>query len=215
VSIFRECDRSKGEIIPSQVYKNTTPGLAVDFTKEQGRSLKVANLPDAIALFFPVASEPVLNTQLLSSQAETTTVPPPTDCGLPRSTLLPILRGIHAEITKIRDVYSTIEMRTVGGSFLIVYEADWARAAEGVEQLKKEQARQSEVVDDDHEEEEEEEDDDAEEEGTIPFTVKLIDFAHTHMTPGDGPDEGVVQGMDKVLELIGERINHLENSQSA
>ena len=119
-------------------------------------------------------------------------------------------------------------MRMVGGSFLIVYEADWARAAEGVELFKKEQAWESGMIDGEEEEEEEGEDgydedggdedddeDDDEEKSTIPFVVKLIDFAHTHITHGLGPDEGVLHGMNKVLELIEERINFLEKDESA
>jgi 1D-myo-inositol-tetrakisphosphate 5-kinase/inositol-polyphosphate multikinase len=183
----------------------------VDFTKAEGKSLQVAELPDVFAQFFPVSAEPPSPSQSLSTQTET----PSKDHGLPRSTLLPILRGIHAEITKIRDVYGSIEMRMVGGSFLIVYEADWVGAAEGVERLKNEQARESDDEEEvDEDEDEEVDDDDDDEKDTIPFVVKLIDFAHTHITRGDGPDEGVLQGMNTVLELIEGRIDYLEKGQS-
>ena len=114
-------------------------------------------------------------------------------------------------------------MRMIGGSFLIVYEADWARAGEGVERFKKEQAWESGMMDDEEEEEEDEEDgdnegddeDEEEEKSTIPFVVKLIDFAHTHITREQGPDEGVLHGMNKVLDLIEQRIGSLEMDQSA
>jgi 1D-myo-inositol-tetrakisphosphate 5-kinase/inositol-polyphosphate multikinase len=195
------------------VFKNTTDEVAVDFTKERGRSLKVSEIPNAFALFFPVGFEGPSQSQP-STQSEQ-----PSDCGLPLSTLLPILRGIHSEIKKIRDVYSTIEMRMVGGSFLIVYEADWERAAEGVEKMMKKEQAGSGGVYEDEDEDADADDDDEEEDGenskrTIPFTVKLIDFAHTHVTPGEGPDEGVLLGMDKVLEVIGARIKDLAKDQS-
>jgi 1D-myo-inositol-tetrakisphosphate 5-kinase/inositol-polyphosphate multikinase len=184
----------------------------VKFTKAQGKALKVTDLPDVFSRFFPVSAEPPTISQPPSTQTKT----PSEDCGLPPS--------IRAEITKIRDVYSSIEMRMVGSSFLIVYEADWARAAEGVERVKKEEAWESGMIDGEQDEEEEEgedgydegdDEDDDEEKNTIPFVVKLIDFAHTHITHGQGPDEGVLQGMNKVLELIEERIDTLEKDQSA
>jgi 1D-myo-inositol-tetrakisphosphate 5-kinase/inositol-polyphosphate multikinase len=108
----------------------------------------------------------------------------------------------------------------VGGSFLIVYEADWERAAEGVERMKEQTGKLGGIDEDEEDDEDGDADDDEDEDdenskGGIPFTVKLIDFAHTHVTPGEGPDEGVVLGMNNVLEFIGARIDDLEKGQSA
>lgn len=96
----------------------------------------------------------------------------------------------------------------VGGSLLVVYEGDWARAEEGVEKLG--------IVIDEEEgegneegEEDDNDDDDDEEEERPPHVVKLIDFAHTRLVPGAGPDEGVLKGMDTVLGLLDGRIKDL------
>ena len=52
--------------------------------------------------------------------------------GLPKDVLLPILESLREDIAEIRETLSQIELRMVGTSLLIVYEADWERAREGV-----------------------------------------------------------------------------------
>ena len=88
----------------------------------------------------------------------------------------------------------------VGGSLFIVYEADWARAEDGLQRL---------WLDEGNEEEEDEDDDDDDQPGP-PFVVKIIDFAHTRLAPGEGPDEGVLLGFDTVLRLLDARIAQIE-----
>lgn len=88
----------------------------------------------------------------------------------------------------------------VGGSLLIVYEGDETRAKEALE-----------LWDQEPEDDESSDDDDeaAKKKPGPPFAVKLIDFAHTRLTPGQGPDEGVLKGFDTVLSLLQGRIDTL------
>jgi 1D-myo-inositol-tetrakisphosphate 5-kinase/inositol-polyphosphate multikinase len=71
----------------------------------------------------------------------------------------------------------------------------------------------------DTDEEEEEEDAeripdaDAHERAARPFTIRLIDFAHTRLADGEGPDEGVLLGLQTVKELIRGRIGELERPE--
>lgn len=37
------------------------------------------------------------------------------------------------------------------------------------------------------------------------YTIALIDFAHTRVVPGEGPDSGVLKGMDTLITLIARR----------
>ena len=90
----------------------------------------------------------------------------------------------------------------VGGSLLIVYEADWDRAREGVKFWLESEG----VEDEDEDEEDEEDEDDERKKPGVPYGVKMIDFAHTRLTPGEGPDEGVLLGLDTVLRLLDGRI---------
>lgn len=43
-----------------------------------------------------------------------------------------------------------------------------------------------------------------------PYSIKLIDFAHTRFVPNQGPDEGVLLGLDTFLGLIKGRIEEVE-----
>lgn len=89
----------------------------------------------------------------------------------------------------------------VGGSLLIVYEADWTRVKEALQRIEED--------DGDENEEDDEDEDDSKRIGP-PYVVKLIDFAHTRMAAGKGPDEGVLLGMNTLLKLIEGRIAELE-----
>lgn len=169
---------------------------AVNTPKAYGKSIKASDLPDGIARFFPVGTLPGQGGDEASSN------------GLPLKILLPILRGIRENVAEIREAFSLLEMRMVGGSLLVVYEADSARAEEGLKQME-----EDEVESDDAGEDEEGEDDDDDDDAKrfeSPYLVKLIDFAHTRLTPGKGFDEGVLLGIDTVLKLIDGRIAQLE-----
>jgi len=79
----------------------------------------------------------------------------------------------------------------VGGSLLIVYEADFAKAEEGLRWIKEGGINGA-------------------ANGSPPYVVKLIDFAHTRIKPGKGPDEGVLKGIDTTLSLLDSRIKEVE-----
>ncbi|KAF5386661.1 hypothetical protein D9615_002042 [Tricholomella constricta] len=157
-----------------QVYDNTT-SQPVCTPKSYGKAMKASDLPAGIAQFFPVSRG--------SSKL-----------GLPRKTLVPILRGIRDIVSRIHEVYMSFEMRIIGGSLLIMYEADWSRAEDGV---KRSGLRQP-AREDDHDVN-----------NRQPFVVKLVDFAHTRLTPGEGPDEGVLLGLDTMVKLLDGRIAQL------
>lgn len=75
---------------------------------------------------------------------------------------------------------------------LIMYEADWSRAEEGVRRLRISKENRN--------------DGDDLKSQRSPCVVKLIDFAHARLTPGEGPDMGVLQGIDTMLKLLDGRI---------
>lgn len=162
-----------------QVYSNAT-SEAICTPKSYGKALKVSELPEGISQFFPVSCESSRHTGSVTG-------------GLPRKYLIPILRGIRETVLKIREVYSSFELRMVGGSLLIMYEADWNRAEAGVRQLAQIPARGE----------------DRGVHGRPPYVVKLVDFAHTRLAPGEGPDEGVLLGLDTMLKLLDGRIAQL------
>jgi 1D-myo-inositol-tetrakisphosphate 5-kinase/inositol-polyphosphate multikinase len=118
--------------------------------------------------------------------------------GLPAPVLLQILALIREDVQDIRDVFAAIEMRMVGGSLLIVYESDLAKAEEGLKWMNDEAEEKEDDEDDDE--------DDSKAKPGPPCDVRLIDFAHTRFVPGEGPDEGVLKGFTTALALLDERI---------
>ncbi|TFK62475.1 SAICAR synthase-like protein [Pluteus cervinus] len=180
-----------------QVYDNTT-SVPINTPKSYGKSIKPSDLPDGISNFFPLPSPGATPNQ-----------------GLPPHLLLPILHNLLADIQEIREVLSKIEMRMAGGSLLIVYEADWERAEEGIKKFGL-TTKGREVDFDEEEEEDSDAEDSDENENKVgpPYSVKLIDFAHTFITPGEGPDPGVLVGVDTTLALLKGRIEQVTQASA-
>ncbi|KAJ2936596.1 hypothetical protein H1R20_g500, partial [Candolleomyces eurysporus] len=182
------------------------PAAELNTPKSYGKSIKPSDLPDGIARFFPVGSDSLEGAPEEPKQ------------GLPRHVLLPVLKAVRAEIAEIKGALSKIEFRMVGGSILVIYEAEWERADAAIKRYVEESKRVSEKAGQEEEEEGEEDDDeeDDDEENIPPpaFTVKLIDFAHTRVEAGLGPDEGVLLGIDTVLRLLDGRIQQLESEKA-
>ncbi|KAG6907516.1 hypothetical protein DXG01_008605 [Tephrocybe rancida] len=166
-----------------QVYDNASLE-PICTPKSYGKAIKVSELAQGFAKCFPVHGEPSSSSTL----------------GLPRRLLIPILRGLRDSVERIRETYSLLEMRIVGGSLLIMYEADWNLAEEG---LKRTPLRPL-----DHGRKEQRAT------GRLPYTVKLVDFAHTCVSPGMGPDEGVLLGLDTMVRLLEGRIVELGDLSS-
>ena len=112
------------------------------------------------------------------------------DVGLPGTLLLPILRYIRKSVQELRDVLSSTDLRLIGSSLLIVYEGDWERAELGTEWLDNDEERKEEEMEEGSGEDGEgSEDGDSEDwDSLCPCAVRLIDFAHTRLRPGQGPE---------------------------
>ncbi|KIJ63405.1 hypothetical protein HYDPIDRAFT_92519 [Hydnomerulius pinastri MD-312] len=139
-----------------QVYTNDSSEPTV-YPKSYGKSIKAVQLYEGIEKFFP-------------------------DDVLPSQTLLHLLDAAHASLQGLHTALNQAHLRMVGGSVLIIYEADKDRAAAALE----------------HE---------------VPprlYTVSLIDFAHTRVVPGQGPDKGVLKGLDTLIGLVERRKKAVE-----
>ena len=177
-----------------QVHDAST-GQPVNTPKSYGKSIKVSDLPDGVARFFPVRSEQ-------SAQ------------GLPKEQLMQVLEVIRKHVAAIQDAFAQLEIRMVGGSFLIIYEGDLERAKQGLLEVGAGE-EEGEEGEEDEEDVEDEDDSDEDEENTKPgppCLVKLIDFAHTKLVPHGGPDKGVLLGMDTTLKLLDGRIAQIKRS---
>ena len=192
-----------------------TTGVPVVTPKSYGKSIKPSDLPEGFARFFVQHADgrqaPSTRSNDSEGNVDGGTEPSARHgTGLPSDLLIPILRSLREDVAEIRDALSLMHIRMVGASLLIIYEADWDRCREGVQKF---------LVDGEDEEAEDDEDDEDDDgsgdeaAGTKPrppYVVKLIDFAHTRIVPGQGPDEGVLTGLKTVLNLIDGRIQELE-----
>jgi inositol-polyphosphate multikinase len=172
---------------------DTVTGQAVNTPSSYGKSIKASDLPDGFSRFFPIRSERLTQ-------------------GLPKEQLLPVIEAIRKNVAAVRDAFAQLEIRMAGGSFLIIYESDLERAKQGIVLLEEGCVEEDE---DEDSEDEDSEDEDEDEENTkpgLPCLVKLIDFAHTKVVPGEGPDEGVLLGIDTTLKLLDGRIAQIKQS---
>jgi inositol-polyphosphate multikinase len=203
---------------PNQVYDATTRA-SINTSKEYGRTLKVANLPEATARFFPIQT-PIFELSTEEEGGHTDITPSP--AGTPPDLLLPVLQGVLYSTRQLRDAVAQTEMRMVGGSILIIYEGDPDRLRSALDGLKAAAAAAAAAG--------------ALQDGTLPipkpsgtdqlawwggvgngkegpaFAVKLIDFAHTRLEEGLGPDEGVVLGLDTTISLLEGRIKEVQEA---
>ncbi|CAE6473331.1 unnamed protein product [Rhizoctonia solani] len=150
--------------------------------KEYGKSIKAEQLPEGIARFFP----------------ET----------VPREALLRVLGLVHDKLVEIQQALAETEIRMVGGSALIVWEGDPTALARAIQTLEEGRDVLEESDDETELDDEVEVDESARKPGPV-CVVKLIDFAHTKLVPGEGPDGGVMMGMGTVIKLLEGRIREL------
>ena len=143
---------------------------------------------------------------------------------------------IDSELEKLESVLKSLEARFVGMSILIIYEGDSGRLEDALDRWEGKLARQAllaaeepmEQGDSDEEDDYFEEEssstssDDDEDDGARadarkarrcpPMTLKMIDFAHTKLAEGEGPDEGVLKGLDTLRGLIKGRAEEIRQA---
>ncbi|KAG1884674.1 hypothetical protein F4604DRAFT_1731491 [Suillus subluteus] len=191
-----------------QVYSNDSPKPILT-PKSYGKSIKKEQLPDGIEMFFPVSSAPYPTPPNPIETSEADVSKP----GLPPILLHCVLTTLQADLEELKASISNIEMRMVGGSVLIVYEGDWERAwkalstPSGTATTEEDEDDEIEVEIDENgqivlesipDEAIEEED-----EPQAPLcSLSLIDFAHTRLIDGAGPDEGVLKGIQTMIDLV-------------
>lgn len=113
------------------------------------------------------------------------------------------VKRLAGEVRHLAAVLEEIESRMYSASILMVYEGDkeaMERALEEEEQAAASKLASSENEDDQDEDNDEDDDDDVEKPKIS--TMRLIDFAHAAWTPGQGPDENVLQGVGSVLKIL-------------
>ena len=154
-----------------------------------------------------------------------------TDHAIPPRLLSRVLDLVDTQLEQLEAVLAKLEIRFVGGSVLIVYEADVARLEAALDRWDAkvpkfasdqvdadgemdddEDLGMSELSDEDSDDDNDNDNDDDDDDGrkederlarkTPPVRVKMIDFAHTWLAQGEGPDQGVLLGFKTLRGLI-------------
>ena len=143
-----------------------------------------------------------------------------------------MLALVDHNLSELEVVLSRLEARFIGASILIVYEGEPARLESALDRWEAKRAREALIAaaappdrQDDIDEDEDEDDydeiddedsstssDDDEDDRAAadawrarrcpPVTLKMIDFAHTRLVEGEGPDEGVLKGVRTLRSLV-------------
>lgn len=166
--------------------------------KSYGKSIKPAQLAEGTAKFF--------------ANAEAN----PSGPGVRKDLLIPIVKGVLDELQEVREALASTEMRMVGGSVLVVWEGDEVALEAALDKKFDAQVDGDRINSDITSPAS-----DGASGGGVsseqgvgrrvgpPYVVRLIDFAHTHATPGLGPDEGVLKGVDTAVSLLRGRLVEL------
>ena len=197
--------------------------------KTFGKSLAAEQLPSALSRFFPFPSDRL---QHLSPSPSTSSQPQPPsilkpyiDHRLSLEQIDRLLQILDNELAALEAVLRDLEARFIGASVLVVYEGETDHLSESLTRWdagnreRRQQAIVSTSLAADLEDEMDEDDDDDDEsldlDGTQsdereashapPLVLRMIDFAHTRLTPGEGRDEGVLQGIATVRDLVHSR----------
>lgn len=105
----------------------------------------------------------------------------------------------HQRLQLLYNCLLDAEVRIKSGLLLFVYDADPSRW----ENLDEEEYLEADPLLAEDEDEEDEDADDKEIEVKGPLSrLRLIDFAHAKVTPGEGPDENIIVGIENLLQVF-------------
>ncbi|GAA5936513.1 inositol polyphosphate multikinase [Sporobolomyces koalae] len=178
----------------------------VQTPKPFGRTLLSSELDLGLSRFFYPSLTALSTAERSSSSSASSSSAPVSPATFPPSSpsdlILPILRTLVRRLQSLVESLKQLELRIRGSSLLIIIEGD-------PDQLERSLLRAAAARPEDDEEEDEDDEDDAEstdedgnalEKTLIPFEIKMIDFAHTKQTLGQGYDEGVVLGVETLIK---------------
>jgi 1D-myo-inositol-tetrakisphosphate 5-kinase/inositol-polyphosphate multikinase len=207
------------DIIPSLIVPLTTPPSTASNSSPSSAPPTHLLLP---------SSMPALTVPLTPVSASTNMAY--TQHDLQAHLLLRVLDILDHEISRLISTVASLEMRFIGSSVLVVYEGDESRLASALErydiwsQLDSRFMVAASYPDDEDDDDEDEElnslesstsSEDDEDDGTRadarlarrcpPLSLRMIDFAHTRLVEGEGPDEGVLKGLRTLESLVRNR----------
>jgi len=115
-----------------------------------------------------------------------------------------VVQLCEAVIGQIQEILTRHESRMISSSLLLIFEGDAETLEMCVAAAERQQDGLASTSDAENEEDDgvdEDDDEDPLPEGAI-CRVRIIDFAHASWTPGQGPDENMLQGVRNVQKIL-------------
>jgi 1D-myo-inositol-tetrakisphosphate 5-kinase/inositol-polyphosphate multikinase len=117
-----------------------------------------------------------------------------------------VISNIEEAVGSIEEIIAKQESRMYSASLLFVYEGDPQARKDALDSAVAHTARSRESdgrkrEGEENDEDEEDEDEDEQAEPKL-FDIKMIDFAHAEWTPGQGPDENMLEGIRNVRKVL-------------
>ena len=120
------------------------------------------------------------------------------------------LKRFIIDVQNIQEIFERKESRMYSASLLLVYEGD-VEAFDAAKKILENTPPKSNVEDRGEDDSDEEDDEDEEDDLPKLATVKLIDFAHAKWTPGQGPDENILQGVRSTVKILMDLITRVND----
>lgn len=173
MKLFKASDKPLPEVFPKMQDTILEDHDSIQFDKFYGRSLDTDNVEKGIAQFFAFVVDPKQRRLLLTR--------------------------FHQRLQLLYNCLLDSEVRVISGSLFFLFENDPKRWAEALEDEETYYALDPLV----QELEDEESDSEDELVGNIPLSsLHVIDFAHAKHTPGEGPDENIIVGVENLIDVF-------------
>ena len=205
-SRFR-CGRGRELIACMQVWDSSSTSF-VKTEKSYGKSLSVDQL--GIALSKYLNSPPLLSTSSIALPPILAATSP-----LPVALIRAVVKNVLSRVRELESIMAQMEFRMIGGSLLIVYEGDEEALRSALDREVAASKSATDSLSSSRQQDDATSDAESDESAStsnsqgdalphtrLSFDVRLIDFAHTRAATGEGPDQGVLQGLAKVRELL-------------
>lgn len=115
-----------------------------------------------------------------------------------------VIQRLRADVASIQGVLQKAESRMYSASVLMVYEGDPDALVETLSWEQTHVAGRTRRHVDSDDDSDDDGDEDEEPKNHDVHKVVLIDFAHAHWTPGQGPDENVIHGLRSIDRILTE-----------
>lgn len=173
MKLFKSSDKPLPEVYPQMNETIAVQDDSIHFNKFYGRSLDTSNIEKGIAQFFAFVENPTQKKWLLTR--------------------------FHQRLQLLYNCLLDSEVRIISGSLFFLFENDPKRWKEALLDEETYFALDPLI--------QELDDEDSDTESTdigIPLSsLHVIDFAHAKHTPGKGPDENIIVGVENLIDIFG------------